>query len=107
MIVQLDHAKLRDRVLVLAGEILGERERRVFRARCMGSNEAVEPVDSLAAELGVTRERVYQLELSARRKIGVALARVGLNEAGPGGIELPKSRARRRREPMDMAAAKR
>jgi hypothetical protein len=34
-ILRIDYAKARSRILVLAREILGERERIVFQARCM------------------------------------------------------------------------
>jgi DNA-directed RNA polymerase sigma subunit (sigma70/sigma32) len=83
---------------------LGDRERRVFFARCMNDDEEPVHLETLAMELGVTRERIHQLELSARRKIAVALARDGLVKAGFRAVELPKSRARRRRgKAMDMA----
>jgi RNA polymerase sigma factor (sigma-70 family) len=107
VMLQLDHAKLRERVRALAEEILGDRERRVFFARCLCDDEEAMHLESLAAELSVSRERVHQLELSAKRKIAVALARDGLIEAGSGTVELPKSRARRRGRTMDMVAAKR
>ena len=107
VILQLDRAKLRDRLRVLAEQVLGERERKVFLARCMSDDEDAVHLESLAAELGVTRERVHQLELSAKRKIAVALAQDGLLEPGSGKVELPKSRAPRRGKPMDTAATKR
>jgi RNA polymerase sigma factor (sigma-70 family) len=74
-VLRLDHAKLRGRVMALVGEVLGERERTVFLARCMADEDGPRQHASLAAELGVTRERVYQLEVSAKRKIVAALAR--------------------------------
>jgi RNA polymerase sigma factor (sigma-70 family) len=78
VILHLDHAKLRRRVAGLAQEILGERERIVFLARCIGDPRATRQRERLAAELGVNRERIYQLEVSARRKIAAALAHDGL-----------------------------
>ena len=96
VIVRLDHAKLRRRILAFARDILGERERRVFLARCMCDDETVAHLDSLAAELGVTRERVYQLEVSAKRKIAVALTHEGLLDPATGTFEMPKMRAPRR-----------
>lgn len=78
VILQLDHAKLRRRVAGLAQEILGERERIVFLARCTSDPHGTRPRERLAAELGVNRERIYQLEVSARRKIAAALAHDGL-----------------------------
>jgi len=96
VILRLDHAKLRRRILALTEEILGERERKVFLARCMSDEETIAHLESLAAELGVTRERVYQLEVSAKLKIAVALAHDGLIDPAVGTFELPKSRAPRR-----------
>jgi RNA polymerase sigma factor (sigma-70 family) len=96
VIHRLDHAKLRRRIMVLTGEVLGERERKVFLARCMTDDEAATHLESLAAQLGVTRERVHQLEASAKRKIAVALTRDGLLDPANGGLELPRSRAPRR-----------
>ncbi len=96
VILRLDHAKLRRRVLGLAEEVLGERERKVFLARCMTDDEGATHFESLAAELGVTRERVYQLEVSAKRKIAVALTQDGLLNPASAQLELRKSRAPRR-----------
>lgn len=92
----LDHAKLRRRIMVLTQEVLGDRERHVFLARCMTSEDTATHLESLAAQLGVTRERVHQLETSARRKIAVALTHDGLLDPPDGYIDLPKSRASRR-----------
>jgi RNA polymerase sigma factor (sigma-70 family) len=96
VILRLDHDKLRRRILAFARDILGERERRVFLARCMCNDDTVAHLDSLAAELGVTRERVYQLEVSAKRKIAVALTHDGLLDPATGTFEMPKLRAPRR-----------
>jgi DNA-directed RNA polymerase sigma subunit (sigma70/sigma32) len=96
--VRLDHAKLRDRILALAGEVLGERERKVFMARCMTEEDGVVHLQSLAAELGVTRERVHQLEASAKRKIAIALTNDGLLDPADGSLNLPKTRAPRRNQ---------
>jgi RNA polymerase sigma-32 factor len=76
VILRLDHAKLRRRVTGLAQEILGERERIVFLARCVSDPRGTR--QRLAIELGVTRERIFQLEVSAKRKIAAALAHDGL-----------------------------
>jgi RNA polymerase sigma-32 factor len=96
VILRLDHAKLRRRILALAQEILGERERKVFLARCMTDDEGAVHLESLAGELGVTRERVHQLEASAKRKIANALMHDGLLDPAAGRLELPKARAPRR-----------
>ena len=85
VIRRLDHEKLRRRVLALAENVLGERERAVFLARCMTGNGPIVQLDALAARFGVTRERIYQLEGSARRKIVTAL--------GGSGITAPPARA--------------
>jgi DNA-directed RNA polymerase sigma subunit (sigma70/sigma32) len=94
--LRLDQAKLRRRVAALTEEVLGERERKVFLARCLATEEGPRHRESLAAELGVTRERVYQLEISAKRKIAAALAHDGLIDPKAVAADLPKVRARRR-----------
>ena len=49
-------------------------------------------VETLAREFGVTRERVCQLEASAKRKIVTALAQEGYaNFAADGPITLPQT----------------
>jgi len=75
VILRLDHSKKRRRVTGLAQEILGERERIVFLARCVSEPHGTR--QRLAMELGVTRERIFQLEVSAKRKIAAALAHDG------------------------------
>lgn len=75
VILRLDHAKLRRRVTRLAQEILGERERIVFLARCVSDPPGTR--QRVAMDLGVTRERIFQLEVSAKRKIAAALAHDG------------------------------
>jgi RNA polymerase sigma-32 factor len=101
VILRLDHAKARKRIVILAEEVLGERERTVFFARCMAENDEVVHLAALAAQLGVSPERVYQLEASAKRKIATALAHEGYGEFNPAGesIQLPPVRAPRRRRP--------
>ena len=99
VILRLDHAKARKRIVDLAEEILGERERTVFFARCMIDSEEIVHLASLAAQLGVSPERVYQLEASAKRKIATALAGEGYTDIFRDGqpLRLPTMRARRRR----------
>ena len=65
--------------------------RTVFLARCMTDPSRVRRRESLAAELGVSRERIYQLEVSAKRKIAVALAQKAL----PAVLDPPNPRALR------------
>jgi hypothetical protein len=64
---------LRDRVLRLAATILGERERAVFMARRGARPDDMAALHELAASLGLSVERVYELEASARRKLATAL----------------------------------
>jgi RNA polymerase sigma-32 factor len=98
VILRLDHAKARKRIMALVQEILGERERAVFLTRCMNNGDEIVHVETLAREFGVTRERVCQLEASAKRKIATALAQEGYaNFIAGGPITLPQSRASRRR----------
>jgi hypothetical protein len=94
----MDHAKARKRIASLAQEILGERERMVFLSRCMSSTDEVAHLDSLAAQFGVSRERVYQLEASSKRKIANALTQEGYSEFARTGasLRLPPVRAPRR-----------
>jgi len=80
IILRLDHAKLRSRVIALTEEILGERERLVFHARYLTEHGDLVRLETLAERLGVSRERIYQLEVSARTKIGTALAREGYGD---------------------------
>jgi RNA polymerase sigma-32 factor len=97
VILRLDHAKARKRIMSLVHEILGEREREVFLARCMNDGDEITHLETLAGQFGVTRERVCQLEASAKRKIATALAREGYADFAPGKpINLPPTRARRR-----------
>lgn len=99
VILQLDHAKARKRIMTLAHEILGERERAVFLARCMTDGDEIVHLDALAREFGVSCERVYQLEASAKQKIATALAAEGFTDFARDGqtFRAPRLRARRRR----------
>jgi len=93
VMLRLDQAKIRKRIMILIQEVLGQRERETFLARCMGDSDDVVHLESLARRFGVSRERVCQLEASAKRKIAAALAREGY-----AGVlsRLPATRARRR-----------
>jgi hypothetical protein len=62
-----------DAVARLATTILGVRERDVFLARRDARPDDVAALHLLASGLGVSVERVYELEASARRKLAVAL----------------------------------
>ena len=98
-ILRLDHARLRARVLALTNEILGERERTVFQARCLAETDEIMHLSDLAVRFGVSVERVHQLEASAKRKIATALTREGYAQlvSEDGNIRLPQTRARRGR----------
>ena len=64
----------------------------VFSARCMGDGDEIAHLETLAERFGVTRERVCQLEASAKRKIATALAQEGYADfAGDGPITLPQT----------------
>jgi hypothetical protein len=63
----------RDPVSRLATAILGVREREVFLARRVARPDDIAALHSLAACLGLSVERVYELEASARRKLARAL----------------------------------
>jgi len=63
----------RDRVLRLVATILGERERAVFLARRAARPDDMAALHELASSLGLSVERVYELEASARRKLATAL----------------------------------
>ena len=89
MILRLDHAKARKRIVALAQEILGERERIVFLRRCMSDSDDATHLDSLAEQFGVSRERVYQLEASAKRKIAIALTQEGYGDFARDRRQLP------------------
>lgn len=101
VILRLDHAKARKRIMTLTRDILGERERAVFLARCMTGGDEIAHLDSLAKDFGVSRERIYQLEASAKRKIAAALAQEGFGDFLRDGqtFRAPPVRARRRRVP--------
>ncbi|HVC59555.1 MAG TPA: sigma-70 family RNA polymerase sigma factor [Acetobacteraceae bacterium] len=72
----VDSARVKRRVLALTEEILGTAERRVFLARCMAASEPAKLAE-LAGDLGVSSERICQLETSAKRKVAVALVQQG------------------------------
>jgi len=106
VILRLDHAKARKRIMLLVHEILSERERDVFLARCMSDDDEATHLETLARRFGVTRERVCQLEASARRKVATALEHEGYGDFAAGQpIRLPTTRARRRRSTLANTAA--
>lgn len=107
VILRLDHAKARRRVIELAGEILGERERAIFLARCLPDRDEPATLEALAARHGVTRERIHQLETSAKRKIATALRNEGYERPAADNrvVMLQDSRPEtRRKHPMPRPA---
>jgi RNA polymerase sigma-32 factor len=97
VIHRLDHAKVRERIMQLVHEALGERERAVFLARCMQDDGDVVHLETLARQFGVTRERVSQLEASAKRKIVMVLAQEGYGSPSVAAVfAMPTARAQRR-----------
>jgi DNA-directed RNA polymerase sigma subunit (sigma70/sigma32) len=107
VILRLDHAKARRRVIELAGEILGERERAIFLARCLADRDEPATLEALATRHGVTRERIHQLETSAKRKIATALRNEGYEHpiADNRVVMLQDSRPEtRRKQPMPRPA---
>ncbi len=62
-----------DPIMLLAATILGARERAVFLARRDARRDDVAALHRLAACLGLSVERIYELEASARRKLAVAV----------------------------------
>lgn len=97
VIYRLDAGLMKRRIATLMKDILGHAERRVFEGRCMTNGEPMR-LGELAAELGVSAERVYQLEASAKRKIAVALAGQGVFQGTPETL-LQHTRARAPRRP--------
>ena len=97
VIHRLDHAKARKRIMQLVKQVLGERERAVFLARCMQDDGDVVHLETLAQQFGVTRERVSQLEASAKRKIANVLAQEGYGRPSVAAVfSMPAVRAPRR-----------
>ena len=107
VILRLDQAKLRRRVAELIEEILGERERAVFVARCPFGRGELQTLETLSERFGVSKERIHQLETSARRKITTALANEGYTQA-PAPVSTPRrTRAPRPAPVIDRATARR
>ncbi len=103
-IQRLDREKLRRRILTLADTILGQREREVFLARCMTGEGPISRLDELGARFGVSRERIYQLESSARRKMITVLRQEGFadlpDQAAPADQAAPEGEADVRPAPL-------
>jgi RNA polymerase sigma-32 factor len=81
-LAESEEADNRRKALTDALTVLNERERRIFEARRL----AEEPItlEDLAAEFGVSRERVRQIEVRAFEKVQKAVkSRVAAMEAAP------------------------
>ncbi len=78
----------RRKALVDALSVLNERERRIFEARRLTDDPIT--LEDLAAEFGVSRERVRQIEVRAFEKVQRAVkSRVAAMEARPATAALP------------------
>jgi RNA polymerase sigma-32 factor len=94
---RMDYERLRKRIRILANEVLGERERPVFLERSMADSDDVPSHEDFAERFGVSAARVHQIEVSARRKIAVALAASGYGEVTGDDVVAHLSQIRARR----------
>ena len=84
-----------------------ERERAVFLARSMADTDHIPSLEAFADRFGVSTTRVRQLEISARRKIAVALAASGYEDAVGDDVVAHLSQIRARRAAVAGASAPR
>lgn len=70
-LAQSEELDNRKRALGLALDVLNDRERRIFEARRLSENPIT--LEELAAEFGVSRERVRQIEVRAFEKVQAAV----------------------------------
>jgi RNA polymerase sigma-32 factor len=76
ILAESEESDNRHKALVSALDVLNERERRIFEARRLADDPIT--LEELAAEFGVSRERVRQIEMRAFEKIQKAVkARIG------------------------------
>lgn len=78
------------KVISKASRVLDPREKRILFAR-VAANDEPETLAALGDEFGVSRERIRQLEVSARKKLNRELRNMGFEDAD---ITLPKPRRR-------------
>ena len=71
ILAESEESDNRHKALVSALDVLNERERRIFEARRLADDPIT--LEELAAEFGVSRERVRQIELRAFEKIQKAV----------------------------------
>jgi len=94
---RMDHDRLRSRIRALVNEVLGERERTIFLARSMADSDQIPSLEAFAERFGVSTARIHQIEVSARRKIAVALAASGYAEVTGDDVVAHLSQIRARR----------
>jgi len=68
----LHPSQSRDQIALLATTILGTREREVLLARQIADLHDIAALHQLASRLGISVDRIYELEASARRKLARA-----------------------------------
>jgi len=87
-LVESEEADNRRKALTEALSVLNERERRIFEARRLADDPVT--LEDLAAEFGVSRERVRQIEVRAFEKVQKAVkSRVAAMETRPAPSPLP------------------
>ena len=94
---RMDYERLRKRIRILANEVLGERERELFLARSMADSDDVPSHEDFAERFVISAARVHQIEVSARRKIAVALAASGYGDVTGDDVVAHLSQIRARR----------
>ena len=85
-LVEDEEAKRRRSYLTSAMAVLNDRERRVFEARRLAEDPAT--LEDLSTELGVSRERIRQIEVRAFEKVQKAVTASARRAEGPP-AELP------------------
>ena len=79
-LAESEQSETRKKALSDALSVLGKRERRIFEARQLAEEPTT--LHELAAELGISRERVRQIEVRAFQKVQRA-AKIALVHARP------------------------
>jgi RNA polymerase sigma-32 factor len=82
VLAESEEADNRHQALIGALDVLNERERRIFEARRLADDPIT--LEDLAAEFGVSRERVRQIEVRAFEKVQKAVkSRISAMERPP------------------------
>jgi RNA polymerase sigma-32 factor len=71
ILAESEESDNRHKALISALDVLNERERRIFEARRLADDPIT--LEELAAEFGVSRERVRQIEVRAFEKVQKAV----------------------------------